>query len=381
MEDLTTIKKGLAPLLKETEGIRKKYRLYKRFCWLPIQLTFICFTLFFFATIFFNSWVTQVMSKIPFEKLEVYFTNCYFGFWVLYFVILFTQKKWETKFHTNCGVIVQHIIEKIAPNFKLNRQKQLQTKTIQKSGLIIKDEPLKLLKGGSLHSFYEKWLMPQKNKSTISNLGFGVLSGKVQDTALTMASIKITSYKSLRYYLQTVPILNFLIAGYKVLSPLFLRKDVENSFYDFTGMFAEVDFNKKFKGTTLVLPDRLEKKTGFMAKNLQSLNLNKNQLVYLESIEFEKEFVVYSTDQIEARYILSPSLMERILLLKRKIDKPIMLSFNKSKLYVAIPHTFGFLQLEDDKNLQTSNALETIYNDINFAIGIVEDLNLNTKIW
>ena len=36
----------------------------------------------------------------------------------------------------------------------------------------------------------------------------------------------------------------------------------------------------------------------------------------LENPDFEKTFDVYSTDQIEARYLLSPSMMERLLALE-----------------------------------------------------------------
>ncbi|RIV31489.1 DUF3137 domain-containing protein [Flagellimonas lutimaris] len=120
---------------------------------------------------------------------------------------------------------------------------------------------------------------------------------------------------------------------------------------------------------------------GYLAKTIQSINISSNQLVNLEDTEFENEFVVYSSDQIEARYVMSTSLMQRITRLKKKIGKAIMLSFKNNKLYFAVYHPYGFLRLNESKNLITSNALELLYEDIVKAIGIVEDLNLNTKIW
>ena len=58
-----------------------------------------------------------------------------------------------------------------------------------------------------------------------------------------------------------------------------------------------------------------------------------------------------------------------------------MLSFNKNKLYMAIQHPYGFLSLNKGKNLMEANTFELLYEDISTAIGIVEDLNLNTRIW
>ena len=142
-----------------------------------------------------------------------------------------------------------------------------------------------------------------------------------------------------------------------------------------------MDFNKRFNGHTVILPDVMEKRVGYLAKNLQNLNMARGQLVHLEDTEFEKDFVVYSTDQVEARYILSTSLMERITLLKRKIDKPIMLSFYGNKLYLGVQNPHGFLCLNKKESLLSSNIFEKVHEDITAAIDIVEDLNLNTKIW
>jgi len=125
----------------------------------------------------------------------------------------------------------------------------------------------------------------------------------------------------------------------------------------------------------------MEKRVGHLAKNLQNFNAARGILVELEDTEFENDFMVYSTDQVEARYILSTSLMERITRLKRKIDKPIMLSFNKNKLYLGIQHPYGFLCLNKEESLLKSDVFEKVHEDIYAAIGIVEDLNLNTRIW
>ena len=54
------------------------------------------------------------------------------------------------------------------------------------------------------------------------------------------------------------------------------------------------------------------------------------KLVKLENVEFEKQFAVYSTDQLEARYILTPQLMERLLAVQSAESGRIRVLFENS---------------------------------------------------
>ena len=73
--------------------------------------------------------------------------------------------------------------------------------------------------------------------------------------------------------------------------------------------------------------------------------------------------------------------MQRITAFKKKVGNPVLMSFKNDKLYMAVQLPDGFLSLRQNQNLVISNVLELFYEDITMAIGIVEDLNLNTKIW
>lgn len=57
----------------------------------------------------------------------------------------------------------------------------------------------------------------------------------------------------------------------------------------------------------------------------------------MESPDFEKVFDVFSTNQIEARYLITPSMMERMLKLDSNFKKGITISFRNSTILVAIP--------------------------------------------
>jgi hypothetical protein len=149
----------------------------------------------------------------------------------------------------------------------------------------------------------------------------------------------------------------------------------------FKGLFFCADFNKHFKGTTYVLPDTAERLFGFLGSTLQSWKRSHGELVKLEDPEFEKAFVVYGSDQIEARYILSPSLMERIVEFKKKAGRKIHLSFVRSWVNLAIEFDKDLFEASIFGATLGYEKIQEYYRDLQLAFGIVEDLNLNTRIW
>jgi len=73
----------------------------------------------------------------------------------------------------------------------------------------------------------------------------------------------------------------------------------------FKGVVIKLKMNKNFEGITVVRP----KYAGLDdVSDLKKLKLEK---IELEDPEFNKEYNVYSTDQIESRYLLTTSFMER----------------------------------------------------------------------
>lgn len=150
----------------------------------------------------------------------------------------------------------------------------------------------------------------------------------------------------------------------------------------FKGVFFVADFNKEFQHFTAVLPDYNQQMFGDFFKSFQAGKRGNAKLVNMDHPEFEKQFKVYSEDAVEAHYLLSPGLMERIIQLKEKFDQDIYISFNNSKLYLAIsndknlfeaPNLWGnpdFLELVKNYHDYLHNCLE-----------IVNDLNLNVRIW
>lgn len=150
----------------------------------------------------------------------------------------------------------------------------------------------------------------------------------------------------------------------------------------FRGILFVADFNKAFIGETIVLPDRSEKALGSFGAFFQKMNFLRPQLVKMEDPEFEKHFVVYGTDQVEARYILSPALMERILTLRNKVNTGVSLSFIDSHVYIALPINRNLFEPSGLwASIDNFKQIEEYHYLVSLCMTIVEVLDLNTRIW
>ena len=140
----------------------------------------------------------------------------------------------------------------------------------------------------------------------------------------------------------------------------------------FKGLFFIGDFNKHFRTSTIVLPDVAERFLGFLGTKLQELNFTRSgKLVKLEDPEFEKEFAVYGDDQVEARYVLSTSLMRRILDFKKKTGNQICLSFVASNVYLGISTGRNLFEPRIFRTLLEFDLVRQYLEDLELAVGIV----------
>ena len=163
------------------------------------------------------------------------------------------------------------------------------------------------------------------------------------------------------------------------------EKDSKNQKRDvtiFQGLFIAIPFNKYFKNSTIILPDKAQNIFGSLIGNLmQSYNFQRPQLIKMDDPEFEKEFVVYGTDQIEARYILSHSMMQRVLELKKRVGKPVYLSFKNGMVFIAIDYRKDLFTPSLFRSfLEYKVALEYIQS-LQMTLAIVQELKLNENLW
>jgi Protein of unknown function (DUF3137) len=116
----------------------------------------------------------------------------------------------------------------------------------------------------------------------------------------------------------------------------------------FQGFFFVGDFQRDFFFRTTIHPDIAENLLGVLGRGIQRM-VNGNKLVDLEDTEFEKMFVVTSDDQVEARYILTPVMMEKLRDFRTRVGHNIHLCFVNGKMFLAVetgcdyfqPHLIG----------------------------------------
>ncbi|RIH84296.1 hypothetical protein Mterra_02019 [Calidithermus terrae] len=144
----------------------------------------------------------------------------------------------------------------------------------------------------------------------------------------------------------------------------------------FRGLFFVLDFPKPFRGTTLVLPDNGD---GAFLNFLERFS-SRGQLVKLEDPEFERYFVTYASDQVEARYLLSTSLMQRLVNFRKAFKRPLYLAFSGGNFYLALSTPKNFFEPRIFQPLRLEDLVDYL-TDLRFVLSVIDELNLNTRIW
>ena len=97
---------------------------------------------------------------------------------------------------------------------------------------------------------------------------------------------------------------------------------------------------------------------------------------------FESEFEVYSTDQVEARYLLTPRFMERVLEFSKLSNvNQVQLAFKDGAIYMAIKRSGNAFE-GGNYNLNDPELITQNIKDIAQIFDMVTELNLtqDTKV-
>ncbi len=132
----------------------------------------------------------------------------------------------------------------------------------------------------------------------------------------------------------------------------------------FRGILLVINFHTKFEGRTVVLRDagifNFKKKAGM-------------KRVGLADPVFEKIFEAYSTDQVEARYLLTPTFMQRLVDLETSVKgKRIHFGFIDEKLHIAIEAPNQFETGSMFKPLVNHERVETILKELSSVLDIID---------
>lgn len=135
----------------------------------------------------------------------------------------------------------------------------------------------------------------------------------------------------------------------------------------FRGLFLIADFNKEIQNETYVYSSGGKWFSRF-------------RRVRLEDPVFEDRFNVYSDDQVEARYVLTPKIMSRIVELEDRFGANLYLSFRGSQVYIAISESYDMFETSINENV-SFNQIERFLEEVNSILAIINDLDLNLRIW
>lgn len=137
------------------------------------------------------------------------------------------------------------------------------------------------------------------------------------------------------------------------------------------GIIFQSQMNKKFEGQTIVVKDK-----GILNTFIRYKGFNR---VGLESSEFEKEYEVFSDNQIEARYILTAAMIEYMLLLKQ-LFKNISYSFFDNQVLINIEIKENFFECSSFfTSVVNKKRIDNIFNQLYQLFAIIRTLQLNQK--
>ncbi len=132
----------------------------------------------------------------------------------------------------------------------------------------------------------------------------------------------------------------------------------------FHGQIITIDFNREFSGRTVVLRDKKvfnAKRTGGMKR------------VGLVDPVFEKIFEAYSTDQVEARYLLTPIFMQRLVDLETCVcGKNIRFGFFDRKLTIIVETKNRFEAGSMFTTLLTPNKTQKILDEFGAVFDVID---------
>jgi hypothetical protein len=141
----------------------------------------------------------------------------------------------------------------------------------------------------------------------------------------------------------------------------------------FQGLFFHADFNRSTAGRTLVIP-----------QGESPIAVPGNRALVpttLESPEFEALFSVFATDAVEARYVVTPKMMVRLVELQRLLGHRLYAAFDRGRVYVALDKGAGSFDALAFGGEQAWQEIRGFAALMGAARAIVEELELNTRIW
>ena len=145
-----------------------------------------------------------------------------------------------------------------------------------------------------------------------------------------------------------------------------------NSRIVFIGAIVTIEMNKNFNGNTIIQSDSTRHVSP--SKNLHH--------TILEDIEYEKKFDVFTDDDVEARYLITTSFMERIKSIQLAFKvKNVSVAFYQDKIFIALHAGRDLFSLGSLlKDVCATEQFDKMLEEILSIIKLIDHFKLDQKI-
>ena len=139
-------------------------------------------------------------------------------------------------------------------------------------------------------------------------------------------------------------------------------------------LMAEFEIPKNFSGNTCIY------EKAATAKKLIFKSKNGMEPVHLEDIKFSELYNVFSTDQIEARYLLTTAFIERFLNIKTAFKADyIRAEFSNNKLILVIGVSKDLFAMGNVSKKTTGKTFVELFEELYSVLELIDTLKLNQK--
>lgn len=139
----------------------------------------------------------------------------------------------------------------------------------------------------------------------------------------------------------------------------------------FDGLCIKLDMNKNFKGHTILMEDTI----------LHTSPRSHLRHTELEDVNFEKRYDVFTDDEIEARYILTPTFMEKLTGIKMAFYcKSIRCAFYQGEILIAMKPTTDLFSIGSlFRPVADTRQFQNLCNQFCSVLSLIDYLKLNER--
>lgn len=347
-------------------------------------------------------------DKINNHQLMIIGAICFVGFYIVAVIAGNIQHKVENQYRQTVKPQLLKPILSIFGDFRLAKREILSLKEIQSMGLYYKarskkdddviwgtykDLPITLFETKLTHSESRG-----KSSSTVTDFSGLVIKVKVNKrfTGTTIASQELTGDKYIK-------IIKEMAKSHPDLFPPAYIKIIDNGFFNALGEFDKFMTKKKLqlRNGKLYIP------LSFATNNTKNKANKDLEIVHVEDPEFDSNYNIYSDNQVEARYLITPSFIEKIKCMQLAFlvfsidfafkDEFLYLFLNgsdfalnqiktqkvvkKNKNKVVSSEENGFFEVGSiQTTLSDKEIFKDIFNELSSIFSLVDCLKLNDNI-